>query len=67
MMLVVLVSAGWSWLSPCGVGVGAGGARVVAGGGALLPGTLRPGCGWILYEHTYVCYWIWPSAKLARS
>ena len=35
MMLVVLVSAGWSWLlSPCVVGVGAGGAGVAAGGGA---------------------------------
>ena len=34
MMLVVLVSAGWSWLlSPC-VGVEAGGAGVAAGGGA---------------------------------
>ena len=34
MMLVVLVSAGWSWLlSPCGVGVEAGGAGVAAGGG----------------------------------
>ena len=33
MMLVVLVSAGWSWLlSPCGVGVEAG-AGVAAGGG----------------------------------
>ena len=33
MMLVVLVSAGWSWLlSPCGVGVEAGGAGVAAGG-----------------------------------
>ena len=32
MMLVVLVSAGWSWLlSPCVVG---GGAGVAAGGGA---------------------------------
>ena len=35
MMVVVLVSAGWSWLlSPCGVGVGAGGAGGAAGGGA---------------------------------
>ena len=35
MMLVVLVSAGWSWLlRACGVGVGAGGAGVAAGGGA---------------------------------
>ena len=35
MMLVVLVSAGWSWLlSPCVAGVGAGGAGVAAGGGA---------------------------------
>ena len=34
MMLVVLVSAGWSWLlSPCGVGVEAGGVGVAAGGG----------------------------------
>ena len=34
MMLVVLVSAGWSrLLSPCGVAVGAGGAGVAAGGG----------------------------------
>ena len=34
MMLVVLVSAGWSWLlSPCGVGVEAGVAGVAAGGG----------------------------------
>ena len=33
--MVVLVSAGWSWLlSPCGVCVGAGGAEVAAGGGA---------------------------------
>ena len=32
MMLVVLVSAGWSWLlSPCGVGVEAGGVGVAAG------------------------------------
>ena len=35
MMLVVLVSAGWSWLlRACGVGVGAGGAGVAAGGAA---------------------------------
>ena len=34
-MLVVLVSAGWSWLlRACGVGVGVGGAGVAAGGGA---------------------------------
>ena len=55
--MVVLVSAGWSWLlSPCGVCVGAGGAEVAAGGGAggAAPGTLRQGCGWILYEYTYV-------------
>ena len=33
MLLVVLVNAGWFWqLSPCGVGVGAGGAGVAAGG-----------------------------------
>ena len=52
MMLVVLVSAGWSWLlRACGVGVGAGGAGVAAGGGG---GTLRQGCGWILYVRTYV-------------
>ena len=32
---MVLVSAGWFWqLSPCGVGVGAGGAGVAAGGDA---------------------------------
>ena len=73
MMLAILVSAGWSWLlSPCGVGVGAGGAGVAAGGGAAAGApprnvTLRSGCGWILYEYTYVCYWILPSAKLARS
>ena len=33
MMLVVLVSAGWSWLLSCGVGVEAGGAGAAAGGG----------------------------------
>ena len=39
MMLVVLVSAGWSWLlSPCGVGVEAGGAGVAAGGGGAAAG-----------------------------
>ena len=71
-MLVVLVSAGWSWLlSPCGVAVGLAVLElrlvVVVVLLALLPGTLRPGCGWILYEYTYVCSWISPSAKLARS
>ena len=57
MVLVVLVSAGWSWLlSPCGVCVGAGAAGVAAGSGAgsAPPRTLRQGNGWILYEYTCV-------------
>ena len=38
MMLVVLVSAGWSWLlSPCVVGVGAGGAGAAGGGAGGAP------------------------------
>ena len=47
--VVVLVSAGWSWLlSPCGVCVGAGGAEVAAGGGA---GGAAPRNS---HEYTYV-------------
>ena len=72
-MLVVLVSAGWSWLlSPCGVGVGAGGAGVAAGGGAggapPRNSQTRVRLDTVCTYVTYVCvYWILPSAKLARS
>ena len=71
MMLVVLVSAGWSWLlCPCVVGVGAGGAGVAAGGdagGAPPPHLSDKGAaGYCMNLCAYV-YRILPSAKLPQS
>ena len=72
MMLVVLVSAGWSWLlSPCRVGVEAGGAGVAAGGGGAAGAPPRNSQTRVrldtVYEYTYVCYWTLPSAGLPQT
>ena len=65
MMLVVLVSGGWSSLqSPYGVGVEAGGAGVAADSGAAAAGS----CIRYLFLFIPMCiYCILSSTKVART